>query len=256
MLSHDHVYVEVADLFRDAHTEDGAMALLDFVASRWPEIASREPTPEDAEVCRLAMLSAVHAQDFPQSRLWRARALARFSALGWHEGTASILMGIAFEELARANDDYALGKTLDKIQSSDVALGIWDELERFTFGAESGFALGPGSPTQAVVRRFFYEKRGFLLLLSEDYASAREMYGRALQSAAGNIRGEVKVKLGLGLVDYLAAGGLANADAAEATAALGESAAASGHRDLADIAEANSKVMRAGGHELQAYEIL
>lgn len=256
MLSPGALYERVAEMSDNAHTPEGGRALLEFLVTEWPAMSSRASTPEDAEVCRLAMLAALDASDFAIANVWRARALARFATIGWTEGVGSILMGIAFQELDQVNDHYRDGQTLDAIRPSKAALAIMDELERFTHGRSSGFDLGPRSPTQAVVRRFYFEKRGLLLLLDGDYDAARNSYMKALEAAAGNVRGEIKVNLGLALVHYLAAGAQADTFASEATAKLGNTAQDAGHLDLASLAAANSKVMLIGGRGVQAYEIL
>jgi hypothetical protein len=253
----EKLYAEVAQLFLEAHTGDGGTRLLAFVGDHWSDIAARPANPHDAEVCRLAMLAAAHAQDFGPVRLWRSRALARFSAIGWVEGVGSIIIGEAFVELARKNNDYTAGRTLDVIKSSDVALGVLAELERFTVGSGSGCRLGPGSPSQAVLKRLLHEKRGFLLLLSGDYDAARESYSRALEAAGTNRRGQVKVQLGRLLVDYLdAEDAQQHGHIAEETARLGREASEASSPDVAETAEVNAKVMREGGQALAPYEIL
>lgn len=247
----------VHELFVDAHTSAGAARLRALVDSEWPRVKEREANAEDAEVCRLAMLAAAHVQDYGAVRLWRARALARFAAIGWVEGTASIIMGEAFMELARVNDDYSRGRTLNLIQPSSVALGVLGELERFTVGQGSGFQLGPSSPSQAVLKRLYHEKRGFLLLLGGAYHEAGASYDRAYDAAGTHQRGQVKVRLGRFLVDYLAAD---NSDArgriAQQTDLLRQEALGASSLDVAETAAANVQVMRRGGSELLPYEIL
>lgn len=251
------LYSSVHELFVDAYTSAGAARLQALVDSEWPQVREREANAEDAEVCRLAMLAAAHMQNYGAVRLWRARALARFAAIGWVEGIASIIMGEAFVELARANDDYSRGRTLDLIKPSRVALGVLGELERFTVGRGSGFHLGPSSPSQAVLKRLYHEKRGFLLLLGGAYDEARASYDRACDAAGTHQRGQVKVRLGRCLVDYLAAD---NADArariAQRTDLLRQEALGASSLDIAETAEINVQVMRQGGSELLAYEIL
>jgi hypothetical protein len=189
--------------------------------------------------------------------MWRARALARFAAIGWVEGVASLIMGDALAELSRENNDYATGRTLDVIRPSAVALRIMEELERFTTGPDSGFRLGPASPSQPVLRRFFFEKRGFLLLLDGDFDAARESYDRALEAAGESVRGQVKVRLGRLLVDYLMRSGLEGGGAIAAeTEALGQKALETSSADVARTAFINASVMRDGRAELRPYEIL
>ncbi len=51
----------------------------------------------------------------------RVRALARFSALGWVEDVGTLIIGMAFGELARANGDYPNGQTFDNPDASHRA---------------------------------------------------------------------------------------------------------------------------------------
>lgn len=252
------LYAAVSEASVIAHTHDGAVAVVDLANDNWDDIARREANAEDAETCRLVALAAAQLEDFPALRLWRARALSRFAAIGWTEGVASILMGEAFAELARVNGDYPDGKTLDRLRASSVALGIFDEMERFAFGPGSGFRLGPGSPTRDVIKRFFHEKRGFLLLIGStaNRVAARRSYELALEAAQDNERGQVKVKLGLALIDYLESPSRSASEAIDRTEELGKAALALGRQDLSDIAAMNVHVMRAGGDALHAYEIL
>lgn len=260
LLDPQDLYDEVCKLFLLAHTADGAERLVRLADEQWPRLASRASTPQDAEMCRLTMLALVQQQAFAVARIWRARSMARFAQLGWVEGVGILLMGDAFVELARANDDYRAGRTLDVLRSSATALAVIDEVERIAYGEPSGFGLGPGSPTQPVLRRLAHEKRGFLLLIAGDLEAARTSYDRAYEAAGTHPRGRVKVTLGRLLVDYVAA-----ADAADPTARLqladdterwGREAGAVGAADIAEVAEANAPVMRAGDRALLGYEIL
>lgn len=69
---------------------------------------------------------------------WRARALSRFVTTGWNEGVAALLVGNAFVELGRVNDDYPNGQFLDVIKPAPAALAILDEAETFAAGKGSG----------------------------------------------------------------------------------------------------------------------
>jgi hypothetical protein len=203
------------------------------------------------------MLAAVQREDFSAVRLWRTRALARFTAIGWVEGVALLIMGEAFSELARVNDDYPAGRTLDLIRPSAVALGIISELERFTVGQGTEFRLGPSAPSQPVLRRLFHEKRGFLLLLDGDYDSARASYDKALVAAGSHQRGRVKVRLGRLLVDYVSLESDDGKDGiATETLELSQGARNASSTDVAEAAETNATVMREGGRNLLPYEIL
>ena len=120
------------------------------------------------------------------------------------------------------------------------------------------FDLGSGSPTNELLERVLHEKRGFLLLLARSYQQSRESYLRALDATAGQVRGEIKVGLGLALVDYLEAVD-ANTDASGPTTAtreFGERAALTENRDLAAVANSNAALMSVGKLNLEPYEIL
>lgn len=251
------LYRRVADLYLTAHTPQGGAQLVALVEASWAGLASREPCPEDAEVCRLVMLTAAQAQDYSAVRLWRARALSRFTAIGWVEGVAAIIMGEAFAELARENHDYTNGRTLDVIRPSAAALGILSEIERFTVGEGTPFVLGPGSPSRPVLRRLFYEKRGFLQLLTGDHDAAGHSYDLALTAAEASPRGRVKVRLGRLLIDYLQLQGREGAEViATETEALAGEAFRAASPDVSQTADLNAAVMRQRGQQLVPYEIL
>lgn len=157
------------------------------------------------------------------------------------------MMADAFTELAERNDDYAEGRTLDVLKPSDVALTALDEVERIAYGEPSGHALGPSSPSPAVLRRLVHEKRGFLLLLASDHAAALAAYDRALEEAGDHTCGQVKVGLGQLLVEYVAAADSpARAEIADHTEHLGREASLLGNADISEIAERNAASMRSG----------
>lgn len=251
------LYAQVADLYLQAHNPEGRSTLIALVEAQWTAMAARHASPADAETCRLTMLAAAQGQDYTAARVWRARALARFASVGWTEGIGSILMGEAFIELGIANSDYPEGRTLDVIKPSRAALDIIDELEHFTVGPGSGIALGPSSPSQRVLRRLFHEKRGFLQLVLGDVEAARLSYDRALDAAAGHTRGQIKVRLGRLLVDYLAEANLGTPGSqADMTEELSRAAQDVQSLDLAETAAANAAVMREGSRRVTPYEIL
>ena len=142
MTAPEEIYGQLADL---APSGDPAAALR-LGAAHWAEMSARDPNAHDAESCRLLSLAAIEQNppDFVTAEVWRTRALARFALVGWHEGVAAALMGRAFSELGRANDDYAAGATLDVIRGSEAALYILNEHELFIRVAPSGSASVPG----------------------------------------------------------------------------------------------------------------
>lgn len=250
-------YSTIYDLFADAHKPDGATALLTYARPAWSEALSSPWTPESAEASRLAMLAAVHLEDYSEARLWKVRAMSGFTSVGWHEGIGALLMSEAFGELASANADFQNGKAIDAIRPSSYAIEIMREVVRFAGHPSSGIRLKPGSPTTQVLTRLVYEKLGFLELLDGRFQDSRASYRRALTEAGDHSRGRIKVQLGLALLDYLAdSKDRDKGSQAEQTAALGSAAREAGIRDLADIAECNAAVMRSGDHALQPYEIL
>lgn len=250
MTAAEELYARVADLAPDRD----AAAALEIGRKHERELLDRPPSPHDAETCRLLSLCAL-APTIEDNRLadtWRARALARFALVGWHEGVGAVAMGLALGWLARANDDYAAGRTLDVLVGSDDALAALDEVRLFLRVPPSGHTLGPRSPSHEVLRRFVHEKRAFLLLLLGRVDEAREGYAWAAEVARadGNARGEVKSLLGATLVDHAAG---------EVGRALDETerlAAQSTWTDLSEAAAHNAEVMRRGGRDLLPYEIL
>ena len=251
------LYTEVCDLFLAAHMGEGAKRLIRLAEEQWQYVARRASNPHDAETCRLTMLALVQQQDFESARAWRARSMARFAQIGWFEGIGSLLIGEALAELARQNDGYANGRTLNVLVPSNIALAIMAEVERLGYGEPSDFALGPGSPSQAVLRRMVHEKQGFLLLVAGDHVSALAAYDRALEAAGDHPRGRIKVRLGRLLVENSTATEPdVRSRLAEETKRLGYEASKIGSVDVAEIAERNAAEMRRGGNALNAYEIL
>ena len=250
------LYDVVADLDTKSHDPEVARKLITLADESLAEMSARDSDPYDAETCRLVMLAAAKLDEFELMRVWRSRALARFAEVGWVEGVGMIIMSEAFTELSRANRFYQAGRTIDVLITSPTALAMLDEMARFTEGPGSGFELAGRSPSQASLRRLYPEKRGFLLLLGEDFQASRASYEVAL-AAAANERGKVKVRLALLLVDYLGelAEGMPTSGGNE-TRRLGEQAAMVASSDLTEIAEHNAKVMDAGGRSLMPYEIL
>ncbi len=193
--------------------------------------------------------------DFELATHWRDRALDLFTRTGWHEGIAAVLMAKAFIALAKRNDDYARGKTLDVVEGSEDAVDLMDEILPFIQREPSGISVGGLSPNHAVLRRFYHEKRGFFLLALNRVGEARESYKLAAEAAAGNPRGTVKVRPGRALVDYVAgAHDTALADtrnAVDDARRLGP-----GSQDLVEYGELNIAVMEGNGDDLRPYEIL
>lgn len=255
------LYEHVADLFRAAHTPDGARAVLAAVDDAWPLVRDRAASPEDAETCRLAMLAALHeavvGEDPALAVVWRARALSRFTRCGWTEGVASIAMGEAFRLLAQVNGDYAGGRTLDRLTPAPGAREVLAELATYLDVPASEVRLGPSAPSRAVLERFRHEKSGFLLLVEGDVDGARASYAAAATAVRGHARGEVKVALGAALVEYVGdVRSGTDTGAADRTEALARQAEALGEQDLAAAAARNVEVMRRRGGDLVGYEIL
>jgi hypothetical protein len=251
---------QVRDLFRDIDGGDPApvQRLLGVVQGAFPAMAKRPPSAADSETCRQAMLAAVYAKDHREADVWRARCLSRAAAVGWVPAIGSLVMGEAFRCLARDNDDYPKGKTFDVMLPSSAAEKIADEIDVLLSVPGPSFDLGSSAPSKELLERFLHEKRGFLLLLSRAYQQSRESYLRALDATAGQVRGEIKVRLGLALVDYLEAVDANTDTSAPTTATLefGERAALTENRDLASIANRNAALMSLGAANLEPYEIL
>jgi tetratricopeptide (TPR) repeat protein len=249
----EELYSQIADL---APSIDPKAALL-LGNAHWEAMSARDPNPHDAESCRLLSLAAIEQEtpDFLLADLWRDRALELFTRVGWYEGVATVLMSKAFKALAVRNDDFPQGKTLDVIKGSADAASQMDEMLPILQLGPSGFSVGDRSPSLEVVRRFYHEKRGFLLLAMGRLDDARDSYRRAADAAVGNPRGTVKVRLGTALVDYMAGSRtMALADTRSAVAdacTLGRDGV-----DLVRDGEYNITVMERGGEELRPYEIL
>jgi len=246
------LYQWTSDAFASIRTDADAEALVSTLTDAFAEM-TRPASPEDAETCRLAMLAALQSPETVATTLvWRARALSRAVVVGWTECVAAIAMGEAFSLLATANDQFVRGRTLDVLQPAPLALSALMELEVYLQATDSGIRLGPSSPSRALIRRFLYEKRGFLLLVAGEFNRARESYEDAAREAEGQPRGEVKVALGAALVEYLAG----SAVGAEPTRALLERARAGCWNDLVAAAEHNVVAMEKGRSDVLGYEIL
>ena len=221
------------------------------------EITARDPNPHDAESCRLLSLAATEQDppDFALATQWRDRALDLFTRIGWYEGIAAVLMAKAFIALAKRNDDFPRGKTLDVIEGSEDAVDLMDEILPFLQRDPTGITVGELSPSHAVLSRWYHEKRGFFLLALDRVGEARESYELAAEAAAGNPRGTVKVRLGRALVDYVAGShdtALPDTrNAVDDARRLGP-----GSQDLVEYGERNIAVMEEDGHDLRPYEIL
>lgn len=223
-------------------------------------IEDRPASPEDAETCRLIALSYISlpVQDHEAFVVWRTRALVRFAEVGWTEGIGAIAMGEAFRLLARANDDYPNGQTLDRVAPCPAAVAALDALRPLAVEPGSGIMLGPSSPSPSLIARFIWEKRGALLLIARDFDSAAASYARAAQLVEDSTRGPIKVALGRALVDYVRAveNGEPIATAFETTEVLAEQAVSTGQTDLAATAASNLSVMPDRGLSVRLYEIL
>ena len=256
-------YLSAEELFQRVHQLSASRepdALLKLANEHWNEMHARPASPHDAETCRLAMLASLKSEppSLPSASLWRARGFSRFALVGWYEGVAALMMSSAFITLAGANDGYPNGHTLDHVRPSEEGLRILDELEPFADGPGSGIQVGLDSPTPLLIARFLHEKRGFFELLFKHYDAARASYARAAEVAKGSRRGEIRVRAGLALVDYVSeldAGGTGKAAADDTEAVLGAAEAAE-QDDIVRDAAHNLAVMRAGGRNLTSYEIL
>lgn len=229
--------------------------VLSTVTGQWPAINSRSERPEDAETCRLAMISAASLKLYAVGVLWQARALARFVALDWHEGAAAVIMSNAFRLLAIANDDFVDGETFDVLRPAPEAVQVLEELLPFTEGPGRGFTCGP---TPELIARFVHEKSGFLLAVERRWEEALAAYDRALKYVALEPRGQVKVQLGRAAVSYLSErdAGRDGKEAVRLTEQLAADPRTLEHEDLTGTAQTNLKRMREGRLDLVPYEIL
>lgn len=250
-LTAEELYAQVYELFKTDHP-----ALVALMEEQWPSIRSRSPNDRDAESCRLAMLAVFEAGKERTASVWRARAMARFAAIGWQEGVGAQIMSEAFRQLAFANDEFARGRTLDRIDPSPEAEAIMAEVSLF-LDAERPSRRGFG-PHQALLRRWIPEKTAFLLLVAGRYDEAIARFEEAAAAAGDNVRGGLRVRAGLAQARYLRAldAGQETTAFAEETAAVAREAEAANEPDVARDTTTNAEVMRRRGRDLVPYEIL
>jgi hypothetical protein len=246
---------ELLDVVRRSWSQGNYDDVLGMVEAEWHMISTRSGQPEDAETCRLAMITAAERKRYSAYVVWQSRALARFVALDWHEGAAAVMMPNAFRLLAMANDNYPNGKTYDVLRPAPEALLVLEDLMSFCEGPERGFECGP---TPELIARFVHEKSGFLLAIERRWDDSVAAYDRALAYAADESRGQVKVPLGRALVSYLSQrdAGRDGQEGADVTARLAVDPRTLAHQDLSQTAQANLERMRAGRFDLIPYEIL
>ncbi len=246
---------ELLALVKRTWSDGDYRGVLEIAAAEWPAISSRSGPPEDAETCRLAMISAAAAKRYSESVLWQARAMTRFVALDWHEGAAAVIMTGTFRLLAMANDDYADGMTYDVLRPAPEAVLMLEDLVPFTKRPGRGFDCGPAPD---LIARFVHEKSGFLLALERRWEDAFAAYDRAMDYVASEQRGQVKVPLGRAAVTYLSerAAGRDGHEGIAITEKLAADERTRHHDDLTRIAETNLERMRDGRPDLIPYEIL
>jgi len=229
----------------------------------WPEIRERGANAHDAETCRLVGLACALTGRLDVVEVWRSRAEIRFAEVGWLDGTATVISSRALAELARANDDYVRGRTLDAIEGSVAAYEIVETIGSLAQGGRSApdeFRIGDKAPGPDLTARFYWEKSGFFLLLLGRFAEARARYARAAEIARPG-RGAAKVRGGALLVEYLAAkaGETIEIDPEEIVAEQREVVAQTmdvGDPDIHETAVHNLEVFERGGDDPKPYEVL
>lgn len=253
-VTHDIPATELLAAVQDRWSVSPA-EVLRLLTDQWPAVASRSRCAEDAEGCRQAMLAAGALREYVVAGMWKARALARFAALDWHEGVAAILMVDVFKVLAVAHEGYPDGTGFDVLRPCPEALAIIDELRPF---AEQGGRPYDFGPDAELLTRFLHEKAGFLLAVAGRFDAAEECYEQALQHVFAEPRGQMKVRAGLELVRYLrdVEEGGSGAAAAAATATVAADPLMRRFSDIAAIADANVERMREGRRDVLPYELL
>ncbi|KQQ07558.1 hypothetical protein [Rathayibacter sp. Leaf296] len=250
-------------ILESAPERDPAEALR-LGADQWPAMQARVTNRYDAETCRVLALSAGVTAQYGLAAVWRARALIRFSELGWMDGVAMIVIGEALATLSRENDDFARGRTLDLLQTSTAPEEILATIEpwaRADRAAESDSErLSAWSPGPDLTARGYWEKLGFFALIAHRWDDARERYAHAAAVSRPG-RGAGKVRGARVMVEYLAArAGEPHRGDPESVLAEQEGVLADlravGDPVLRDAAAHNLEVMRRGGADLLAYEIL
>lgn len=248
----------LAAIYEFAPTNDPYEALA-IGAAEWSGMESRPANPEDAESCRLLMVSAAGLQEFNLARVWRSRARSIGERIPWPEMIAALNMSEAFAALSIRNDDYSRGRTLDLIEGSPEAVEIIQALANIAEGPGTGIHVTPRSPTIQLIRRFLFEKAGSFQLALGDDDSAAESFRQAAAAAEGP-RGSMKTHGGLAIANYRRGLGSDDETAVEQafrdTRDIERRADDAGETDVAATAAHNGAVMGRRGQDLLLYEIL
>lgn len=237
-----------------------AELLVEVADAAWEgEILARRPCPADAESCRVTMLACItlsEGHSLPaydhKSAVWRVRAITRAAACGWMDGLMPLVMAEALRLQGAANQDRLPGE--DGYRILPEAFAILEELRPY---------IGPEGSTEAAYRpsprftgRQYFEKRGFLFLAARNWGEARRAFEQALSFVGGDVRGDVKVRLQLAAVDYLAAEPKPASGTSERTVELAKEARGIPELELAEIAERNAAKMAQGSRDLVPYELI
>lgn len=246
-----------ADLLRRVHAlrkgPDGQLEdLLTLMERHWPVVQLREPSKEDAESCRLAMLASYELKNYRGGSVWRVRALLKAVTSGWMHGVIVIVQTEALRIQGQVNDDLPLLHPDYRV--AQQALDIYEEIRPY---AGSGGSIGLAQPSPRMIGRLYHDKLALMALAQGQYDEAMELYDRAIAFTEGEDRGPLLIAGGQALCRYLAADGEADETAAiDATRALSEDADSAGQLRIRDRARENVQRMLAGRRDLVAYDTL
>jgi hypothetical protein len=237
-----------------------AKQLVEVADAAWVgEIVARRPCPADAESCRLTMLACItlsESHSLPaydhQSAVWRVRAITRAAACNWMDGLMALVMAEALRLQGIANQDRRPDEEGYRVLPE--AFAILEELRPY-IGPE-GSAEDAYRPSPRFTGRQYFEKRGFLFLAAKNWDEARVAFEQALTYVSGDPRGNVKVRLQLAAVEYLATEPVAASVASEPTVELAKEAREIPQIELADVADKNAARMAAGSRDLLPYELI
>ncbi len=200
-LSPEELYRELDRLCR-LDDFDAAIALAD---ANWEALSARAPSPFDTETCRRTMLAhAARAQPgyYAQMSVWRIRAMNRALRLGWNASAIALTIPEAFRLFGQANNlDEGTPRVLLHLRTPHETFAVLEELATI----EDDEPTDSPGPPPIPLRRLYWEKRGFFLMLNSEYTSALESYEHALEFVGDDVRGELKVHGGIALCRYLQA---------------------------------------------------
>ena len=213
------------DLLRRIHElrkgpDESLEDLVTLMTRQWPVVQAREPSKEDAESCRLAMLANYELRNYRGGSVWRVRALLKAVSARWLDGVIVLVQTEALRIQGQANDDLPpLDPDYRVVQQ---ALDVYEELRPYA-GTDGSDGLVQPSPR--MIGRLYHDKRALMALGQGRYDEAVELYDQAMAFTVGDDRGPLLISGGRALCQYLAADSETDENAAiDATRTLCEDA--------------------------------